>query len=105
VCCVAGKWYGVAPVADSFVVNIGDLMQRWTNDRWVSTLHRVVNPAGQTVTNERRQSMAFFHNLNGDAVVETIPTCVTPDRYSLTHPITHSRPSPLCCCLLRAYGG
>ena len=82
-----GSWYGVAPVADSFVVNIGDLMQRWTNDRWVSTLHRVVNPEGQAVTNERRQSMAFFHNLNGDAVVAAIPTCVSDSNPAKYPPI------------------
>ncbi len=37
-------WVPVAPIADSFVVNIGELMARWTNDRWTSTLHRVQNP-------------------------------------------------------------
>jgi len=73
-----GKWYDVLPVRDSFVINIGDLMQRWTNDQWVSTLHRVINPHNSTISNQRRQSLAFFHNLNGDAVVQTIPTCITP---------------------------
>jgi isopenicillin N synthase-like dioxygenase len=74
-----GEWHNAPQVPDSYVVNIGDLMARWTNDRWVSTLHRVVNPpleasqleAGAT----RRQSMAFFHNINADTVVECIPTC------------------------------
>src|SRR5258706_950870 len=40
----SGQWIAVDPVAGAFVINIGDLMQRWTNDRWTSTLHRVVNP-------------------------------------------------------------
>ena len=40
----AGDWVDVEPPAGAFVVNIGDLMMHWTNDRWVSTLHRVVNP-------------------------------------------------------------
>ena len=39
-----GRWAGVEPVSGAFVINIGDLMARWTNDRWRSTLHRVVDP-------------------------------------------------------------
>ena len=51
-----------SPVAGAFVINIGDLMARWTNDRWVSTLHRVVNP--EEAARRRRQSLAFFHQPN-----------------------------------------
>ena len=40
----AGEWQDVVTRPDSFVVNIGDLMMQWTNDRWISTVHRVVNP-------------------------------------------------------------
>jgi isopenicillin N synthase-like dioxygenase len=40
----SGNWVGVASVPGAFVINIGDLMARWTNDRWHSTLHRVVDP-------------------------------------------------------------
>jgi isopenicillin N synthase-like dioxygenase len=64
---------------DAFVVNLGDLMQRWTGDRWRSTLHRVVVPPsrpGSDHRRTRRQSMAFFHNANVDARIEVIPTCV-----------------------------
>ena len=39
-----GNWHDVLAVPGSFVVNQGDLMARWTNDRWLSTLHRVANP-------------------------------------------------------------
>ena len=67
-------WVAVPHVQDAFVINLGDLMRRWTNDKWSSTLHRVVNPP-QDGRNHRRQSVAFFHNLNGDAVVSTIDSC------------------------------
>jgi isopenicillin N synthase-like dioxygenase len=58
-----------------FVVNLGDLMQRWTNDRWRSTMHRVVNPPreiAESGINTRRQSIAFFMNPNPDLLVEPI---------------------------------
>lgn len=40
----SGAWVDVPIARDCFIINIGDLMARWTNDTWVSTLHRVVNP-------------------------------------------------------------
>jgi len=68
------RWVNVPHVEDGFVINLGDLMKRWTNDRWSSTLHRVVNPP-RDGRDHRRQSIAFFHNINGDEVVETIESC------------------------------
>jgi isopenicillin N synthase-like dioxygenase len=65
----SGEWLPVEPVAGAFVVNIGDLMQRWTGDRWVSTLHRVVARGDDS---PRRQSLVFFHNPRADAVIETL---------------------------------
>jgi isopenicillin N synthase-like dioxygenase len=64
-----GTWASVPPEPDVLVVNLGDAMARWTNDRWRSTLHRVVP------TEQRRQSIAFFHNANWDAVIDCLPTC------------------------------
>ena len=64
-----GEWLPVQAPSGGFVVNIGDLMQRWTGDRWVSTLHRVVGAAGEA---PRRQSLVFFHNPRGDALIETL---------------------------------
>jgi len=69
-----GAWAGVEPVPGAFVINIGDLMARWTNDRWRSTLHRVVDP-GATA---RRQSMAYFQNANWSARISCLPTCLEP---------------------------
>ncbi len=71
-----GEWEDVPTVADSFVVNLGDLMAAWTNDRWVSTLHRVLAPEGDMGD---RISIAFFHQPTYDAHIECIPTCTSPD--------------------------
>lgn len=73
-----GQWREVPAVAASFIVNIGDLMARWTNDRWVSTLHRVAFPALPAGGLTRRQSIAFFHQPNWDAEISCIPTCLAP---------------------------
>jgi len=69
-------------------VNIGDLMQRWTNDRWVSTVHRVVNPPDDKASGSRRQSIVFFHNPNYDAAIEAIGTCVPPGQSPKYPPTT-----------------
>lgn len=83
-----GEWLDVNIVPESFVINIGDLMMRWTNDRWISTVHRVVNPPRDKSLGSRRQSMVFFHNPNNDAAIEPISSCVDyshPPKYA---PIT-----------------
>ena len=67
-----GEWVGVEPDPDYFVVNLGDTIAQWTNDRWRSTLHRVVPAA------EPRQSFAFFHMANWDARIDCLPTCLAP---------------------------
>ena len=74
-----GEWVDVPIIEGTFVINIGDLMARWTNDAWVSTLHRVVNPPATGDAESRRRSLVFFHNPNYDAPVSCIPTCLTPD--------------------------
>ncbi len=74
-----GTWADVPYVRGSYVVNIGDLMSRWTNDRWVSTMHRVANPPPGSGPAARRQSIVFFHKPNDDAVITPIPTCVGPE--------------------------
>ncbi|SNQ46363.1 putative Oxidoreductase, 2OG-Fe(II) oxygenase family [Frankia canadensis] len=74
-----GRWHGVRPAPGAFIVNIGDLLARWTNDRWRSTLHRVVPPPTAEHGPALRRSIAFFHEGNHDAVVECLPTCVSAD--------------------------
>jgi isopenicillin N synthase-like dioxygenase len=72
-------WADVESIDGAFVINIGDLMAQWTNDRWRSTLHRVVDPP--TTLNgsvRQRHSMPFFHNANWDAVVAALPGTGSP---------------------------
>jgi isopenicillin N synthase-like dioxygenase len=73
-----GEWTSVPHVPGTFVINLGDLMARWTNGRWVSTRHRVVNPSEEDAGRDRL-SMPFFHQPNYDAVIETLPTCRRDD--------------------------
>jgi len=76
VCNATGDWVDVPVISGCFIVNLGDLMARWTNDAWLSTLHRVVNPPEGTGPEGRRMSLVFFHNPNYDAPVTCIPTCL-----------------------------
>ena len=69
----AGDWIDVPTAPTRFVVNIGDLLMRWTNDRWLSNLHRVVNPPAAGATGARL-SIAFFNHPNYDALIECLPT-------------------------------
>jgi isopenicillin N synthase-like dioxygenase len=68
-----GDWLDVTTKPESFVINIGDLLMRWTNDRWISNPHRVVNPP-EEAARTRRLSIAFFHHPNYDALIE----CIAP---------------------------
>jgi isopenicillin N synthase-like dioxygenase len=66
-----GGWIDVHPPANSFVINIGDLMMQWTNDHWISNLHRVANPPRQ-FADVQRLSVVFFHQPNYDAEIRCI---------------------------------
>ncbi|MFI1962672.1 isopenicillin N synthase family dioxygenase [Streptomyces pathocidini] len=76
-----GQWADVPAVPGTFVINIGDLMARWTNDRWVSTVHRVVNPPAG-LAHSARYSFAYFYQPSPGAVVSCIPTCRDADETS-----------------------
>jgi isopenicillin N synthase-like dioxygenase len=73
-----GEWRDVPIVPDCFIVNIGELMARWTNETWKATLHRVVNPPEDKASASRRLSLVFFHNPNYDAPVAALPGTVKP---------------------------
>ena len=78
-----GEWIDVETDPASFVVNIGDLLMRWTNDRWISNLHRVVNPPASVAARAKRLSIAFFHQPNYDAMIE----CIAPPRQAKYPPV------------------
>ena len=75
-----GAWKDVRPAPGQFVVNLGDMMERWTNDRWRSTVHRVVNPPREQAAGSRRQTVGYFLHPNYDARVACLPTCTDADR-------------------------
>lgn len=74
-----GQWHDVVPMPGALLVNLGDLTAQWTNDRWRSTLHRVVPPPNDASGGALRRSVAFFFDGNYDALVECVPTCTSAD--------------------------
>ena len=81
----SGEWIAAKPIPDTFVINLGDLMARWTNGIYTSNLHRVKNNLG----GRDRYSLPFFYSPRYDAVIDAIPTCITPE---------HPRLYPPCAC-------
>lgn len=81
------EWVYVVPVAGALVVNVGDLLSRWTNDRWRSTLHRVMPVLSSDNSVRRRRTLPFFHEGNYDAMISCLPTCEGPGNPSLYPPI------------------
>ncbi len=78
-----GEWIDAPPIPGTLVVNLGDMMARWTNDRYRSTLHRVTQPQAA----RERYSMAWFFDVDYHTVVEPLAVCVNhahPPRYDRT---------------------
>ena len=82
-----GSWIDVHIPPNEFVCNIGDLMMRWSNDRWVSTLHRVAMPPPGAAPSDRI-SLVFFTNPNPDAVIRCIDSCVKAGEMAKYPPVT-----------------
>ena len=59
---------------DTFVVNVADMLARWTNDRWTSTAHRVQNLSGAD-----RYSIPFFFDTDMDSEIACLPSCAAGD--------------------------
>ncbi|KAE8836627.1 hypothetical protein HRS9139_04725 [Pyrenophora teres f. teres] len=66
-----GTWLNADPIPGAFVVNIGDMIERWTNGLWKSTMHRVIHRGQQY-----RISVPFFYEPNFDALVKPLEKCV-----------------------------
>ncbi|KAH8670118.1 hypothetical protein BGZ60DRAFT_29046 [Tricladium varicosporioides] len=81
-----GRWISAKPVDGGIVVNIADFLMRWTNEKYKSTVHRVVNR-----TAKERYSIPLFFSINYDEKVETLPSCRTEDSDSKFPPITAGR--------------
>ena len=72
----SSEWMPIQPPAGCLVVNLGDMMSRWTNGLWKSTLHRVANPKTLNDASSRRQTLGYFMHPDYDTVIEPIPTCI-----------------------------
>ncbi|KAK9796944.1 putative Fe2OG dioxygenase domain-containing protein [Seiridium cardinale] len=76
-------WIDVEPTKGALVVNLGNLMQRWTNEKYKSNIHRVINKSGK-----ERYSIPVFFSGNPDFLVECIPTCRAPEELAKFDSIT-----------------
>lgn len=76
-------WIDAPMIEEAYIVNLGDMMARWTNDYYVSTLHRVINRSGR-----ERYSVPFFYSGNPQYEVKCIETCIEPGQKAKYPPIT-----------------
>jgi isopenicillin N synthase-like dioxygenase len=80
----SGEWLAPPVIPGTFLVNLGNMMKRWSNDRFLSTPHGVLNDSGTD-----RYSIAFFYSPNVDAVIECLPSCAGPDNPPLYPPAVY----------------
>ena len=83
-----GVWLDAPAVASGYVINIADAFMRWTNDAWVSTPHRVANPPEAARGTARRQSIPYFVNPSGKAMIECLAPFVSADQRAKYPPIS-----------------
>jgi isopenicillin N synthase-like dioxygenase len=70
----SGEWFAPPIVPGTFLINLGNMMRRWSNDRFLSTPHGVLNESGAD-----RYSIAYFHSPNPNSMLECLPSCVSTD--------------------------
>ena len=79
-----GEWIAAPPLAGAFVVNVADMLARWSNDRWTSTPHRVRNTSGRP-----RYSVPFFWDTDLESEIACLPTCRGPDNPPRYEPVRY----------------
>lgn len=80
-----GEWIRPPHVANTFVVNTGEMLGRYSNDRYIATPHRVIND-----NNTLRHAIPFFFGPGLDAIVEPVPTCVSEDNPAKYEPLLYA---------------
>lgn len=85
------EWIDVPVIPGALVINTGDLIQRWTNDRWISNVHRVVNPPLDRIGAADRLSIVFFTAPSMDAEIVCLPTCSAAQRPARYPPVTAAK--------------
>ena len=78
----SGEWIDVQPIPGTFVVNLGEMLARWTNDVLAATPHRVINRTGR-----ERYTIPFFFGTNYDTRIECLSPCVGPERPARYEPV------------------
>lgn len=80
----SGEWFAPPVIEGTFLINLGNIMRRWSNDRFLSTPHGVINDSGTD-----RYSIAYFHSPNPANTIECLPTCVSADNPARYEPTVY----------------
>ena len=70
----SGEWFAPPVIPGTLLINLGNIMRRWSNNRFLSTPHGVINESGTD-----RYSIAYFHSPDPDVVIDCLPSCVSAD--------------------------
>jgi isopenicillin N synthase-like dioxygenase len=81
-----GTWFDAPSIEGAFVVNGGDILRRWTNDRFLSTPHRAINSSGV-----RRYAIPFFFDPHPDTLIACVPSCCSDDNPVRYEPVTYDQ--------------
>lgn len=82
----SGRWIEAPAIPGAFLVNSGEMLKRWSNERFIATPHRVFNRSGRD-----RYAIPFFFDCNVDHVMRALPSCVGPDRPARYPPFTYTQ--------------
>ncbi len=81
-----GNWIDAPCIDGALIVNTGDMIRQWTNDRWRSNEHRVLPPTA-TAPDEELISLIFFHEPDAETIIDPLPSCVSPQNPARYEPI------------------